>query len=301
MNLYQVELFLDVCRTHSINKSAANFYITRQSATSAIRKLESELGYQLFEHSVLGTELSDKGRIAYQSFKQIKESYNALKRIGDDPHSNIAITIQMPPILSLVSQIPGQKMKINSQVSIRTLLSSNQDVFSALSVPESNCLYIFYRNEPIEEAQVHLSNIEVMLAARDRLCAIAKLENPVAKRNYFSKRDLKTYGAAIYQPYADALRSNGDFFGLKITFDNVSYTPASLAAMLQVVEDSNVLGLLPELIAKTIRDASPGSIAVLPCKPDLPLYWYYAWRNDVDDRIRHYFMNFGPILSNQHV
>ena len=60
LNLYKV--FYDVCRYKSFSKAAELTYSTQPNISKAIKKLESELGVELFYRKSNGVELTEKGK-----------------------------------------------------------------------------------------------------------------------------------------------------------------------------------------------------------------------------------------------
>ena len=60
LNLYKV--FYEVSKYGSFSKTAELTYTTQSSVSKSIKKLEDELGTQLFYRKAGGIELTDKGR-----------------------------------------------------------------------------------------------------------------------------------------------------------------------------------------------------------------------------------------------
>lgn len=54
MRIEQLKFFLDVSKTHSLNESAKNMYMTQPALSRAIQALETELGIVLFERTKKG-------------------------------------------------------------------------------------------------------------------------------------------------------------------------------------------------------------------------------------------------------
>ena len=80
MRLEQLEYFLDVSKTKSLNASAERLFITQPTISEAIHKLEVELDTELLTRSKKGVELTNAGEIVQQwasiildNIKQMKE------------------------------------------------------------------------------------------------------------------------------------------------------------------------------------------------------------------------------------
>lgn len=62
MDSRQIHFFLQACSDSSFNTAARNLFISEQALSKAIKKLESELGVQLFERHSKGIRLTEYGR-----------------------------------------------------------------------------------------------------------------------------------------------------------------------------------------------------------------------------------------------
>lgn len=79
MNQRQIEYFLDVYKTHSIKKSAENFYITQQAMSKAIIGFEKELGHQLFARNGKNLIPTSEADCIHQHVQNIAYEYSVIK------------------------------------------------------------------------------------------------------------------------------------------------------------------------------------------------------------------------------
>ncbi|MDR3592613.1 MAG: LysR family transcriptional regulator [Negativicutes bacterium] len=63
MELRELEYFREVCRTGSFTRAAVNLYVAQPSVTNAVRKLESELGVQLFHRTNKTVTITPEGQV----------------------------------------------------------------------------------------------------------------------------------------------------------------------------------------------------------------------------------------------
>lgn len=63
MRLEQLRYFEDVAKTGSINFTAQKLFATQQTVNAALKRLEEELGYKLFDRSSAGVTLTEHGKI----------------------------------------------------------------------------------------------------------------------------------------------------------------------------------------------------------------------------------------------
>lgn len=69
-NLTKYKIFLSVAENKSISKAAVQLYISQPAVSITIRKLEENLNTTLFIRKPKGVELTEKGRILYDSAKK---------------------------------------------------------------------------------------------------------------------------------------------------------------------------------------------------------------------------------------
>ena len=78
MNDRQRKLFVNVVDAGSFSKAAAEGFVTPQSVSQQIRKLEAEVGVDLLERKPQGVVPTEAGRAFYQGCLDIERSIEAL-------------------------------------------------------------------------------------------------------------------------------------------------------------------------------------------------------------------------------
>ncbi|MDD6039329.1 MAG: LysR family transcriptional regulator [bacterium] len=73
-NLSSYRIFYSVANNGNISKAAHELYISQPAVSKAVRKLEEEVGCQLFLRSSRGVKLTDEGQILYDSVKTAFEA-----------------------------------------------------------------------------------------------------------------------------------------------------------------------------------------------------------------------------------
>lgn len=71
MNSKQLDLVIDLSRTLSFRKTAANMYITQPALTHQVKALEEELGVQLFHRNSQGVSMTPAGEVFCRGMMQI--------------------------------------------------------------------------------------------------------------------------------------------------------------------------------------------------------------------------------------
>ena len=85
----------EVYKKGSFTKAAKALYISQPSLSAAISRLESDLGFRIFDRSVLPCSLTAAGRIYMESIEEIVEVENNMKRrikdLSDINHGSITV------------------------------------------------------------------------------------------------------------------------------------------------------------------------------------------------------------------
>lgn len=124
MELYQIRYFLAVCETLNFTRAAEQCRVAQPSLTRAIKKLEDELGGELFRRERSRTHLTDLGRAMMPPLQQSLESAMAAKAQAESYGKGetapltlgLSATIALPliqPALSEVSKaLPGLELHL---------------------------------------------------------------------------------------------------------------------------------------------------------------------------------------------
>lgn len=80
MTFEQLHYFTESYRQKFLGKAAANLYVSRQSLSTSIRKIEQELGVTLFVRSASGISPTPTGHELYHHAQAILEKYSILKQ-----------------------------------------------------------------------------------------------------------------------------------------------------------------------------------------------------------------------------
>lgn len=70
MTYQQIQYFLEIAQCGNISKSAERLYMSTPSLSKYIRTFEAELGFPLFTRKNRGVELTDEGRMLYESIER---------------------------------------------------------------------------------------------------------------------------------------------------------------------------------------------------------------------------------------
>lgn len=80
MEMHQVRYFLAVCETLNFTRAAEQCHVAQPSLTKAIKKLEEEMGGELFRRERARTHLTDLGRMMKPHLEQVLEAAQKASR-----------------------------------------------------------------------------------------------------------------------------------------------------------------------------------------------------------------------------
>ena len=143
MELHQINYFLAASETLNFTRAAENCDVAVPTLTRAIKKLEEELGGQLFRRERHLTHLTDLGRLMQIHFQTIRDATEQA-RVDADRHLRAAGTLK----IGVISSMPAQQLIAY----LKALRARAPEL--ELNIWESNC----------EEIASALENNEIDLA-----------------------------------------------------------------------------------------------------------------------------------------
>jgi len=124
MELHQIRYFLAVCDTLNFTRAAEQCHVSQPSLTRAVKKLEDELGGELFRRERSRSHLTELGRAMLPFLQQSLDSAMAAKAHAESYgrgetaplHLGISATIEirtlLPALRELARAMPGLKLRL---------------------------------------------------------------------------------------------------------------------------------------------------------------------------------------------
>lgn len=132
MTILQLEYFRDLVNTGSIVQTAQNFYISQPAVSKALKKLEEELGGELFDRIGKSIRLNTKGEEFYRGVNTIFSiiERNKAENLSAPSPQEIALLFfsSLTPIVKLL----GLYSKLRPSVSFRLLSCTKAQYFDSL-------------------------------------------------------------------------------------------------------------------------------------------------------------------------
>ncbi|MGO2083306.1 LysR family transcriptional regulator [Vagococcus sp.] len=78
MNIQQLKYFIEIADTENLSAAARNLFVTQPTLSLALKKMESELGTVLFNHSDTPYQLTDTGAYLYEHGQEVVQQFDQL-------------------------------------------------------------------------------------------------------------------------------------------------------------------------------------------------------------------------------
>ena len=186
MELRQLEYFQMASRLKNITRAAQRLRVSQPNITVAIKKLEAELGVQLFDRSQKQLSLTPEGKVFLRRIEiALRNIQDAILEVNDYKQlQKGTIKIGIPPMMGayLFPKVFSGFRQIHphldillyeeGSLSIREKLESDALDFGIIIVPEST------------------PNLNVLKMSRNQLMVCVSQKSPLARKTKITARDI---------------------------------------------------------------------------------------------------------------
>jgi len=176
MDLLQLKYFMTVAGLSSYTYAAEQLHVSQPSISQSVRRLESELGVKLFDHSGRAIKLNEHGKILYNGVTQIFETLDqTLSNLELFRETSISpITIKMWERSNLCVRLLSAFIKEYPYIKIRLIECGDEEAADVtLAVSNSS----------------HQKNSRVIL--QEKICLMMSVNHPLANRDSIRLADAK--------------------------------------------------------------------------------------------------------------
>lgn len=191
MNDRQRRLFVSVVDEGSFSKAAEKGFVTPQSVSQQIRKLEAEVGVELLERGSRGVTPTEAGRVFYQGCLDIERSIDALvetcRALGGEGHTTIRLGMGRDYSMGLFSAFLPEFLRDHPAVDVEYIDVNRDNVVEGL------------RDDAFDVAEsIAFDDAEIAFLPLCRIgrCCLLSAKNPLARRPAIRPEDLR--GQQVY-------------------------------------------------------------------------------------------------------
>jgi DNA-binding transcriptional LysR family regulator len=193
----------EVYKKGSFTKAAKALYISQPSLSAAISRLESDLGFRIFDRSVLPCSLTAAGRIYMESIEEIVEVENNMKRrikdLSDINHGSITVGGSSYASYLVLSDIFSAFYKSYPDVKATLDIGntgSTHALWEKLDAKELDILVTYTQNHPNFIVEPILEE-RLIIAMNRKMPGAQKLENlaltreEILTKSYCAEREIE--------------------------------------------------------------------------------------------------------------
>ena len=265
LNLYKT--FYDVAKYGSFSKASEYTFTSQPAISKSIKKLEKELGVQLFYRTINGVQLTDKGK---ELLYFVEKSYNNLiiaerSMLETENLEKGKLSIGMPSNIGsffLFDKII-QFHNIYPKIEITIITGSTSNLINLL---DSHKVDFVIDTSPID---VKLNDgIQVTKLDEVSYCFVVKKNSTIDYHNIHTLKDLKDKPLILPISSTANRRDLDDmFFKIKIDIQNVLNIHTSEMIISAVKKDLGIGYVIYNLVEDDIKN---GDLLLLPIEEKLP-------------------------------
>lgn len=173
MTILQVLYVLETARQNSISKAAENLFVSQPALSAQIRRLESELGCELFHREPQGVSLTAAGRAFCEDAKPVAESWQRLqegsKRLGNAVCSHIQIGIGARAISNGLFDVILEFFAQHPDTEVTYITDIGENILGAL---ESKQIHLAIDRLPLDSMIAHPEHFAVFELFREKQCVL---------------------------------------------------------------------------------------------------------------------------------
>ena len=285
MNIEQLQYMCAISQHKSITKAAESLYVTQQTVSKAIHRLEKELGFQLLVRNYNGIVLTENGKLFVERAQVILEQIQDLYYIASPEEASLSGTVTVYCSSYFIYRVASKMLTYFSKHYPKVKLHFKEELAKnivSLVSDENRLGFITTLENRIgsDETTVLLKNLEKHEMSVDQLLVLVAKQHPLAQNAEIAIQELGNYPividnlpgieTAFLQEYNTELSVLMYSSSLSPCIDNVrhnatlAFITKSVLAHYTLPDDVIALPLLPKCKAKSYfihrKDYQPNRI-----------------------------------------
>ncbi|MBQ5951736.1 MAG: LysR family transcriptional regulator [Lachnospiraceae bacterium] len=271
MNLQQLIYFRTAARMEHMTEAAAALHISQPSLTATIRRLEEELGAELFERRGRNIRLSAFGKAflpyAENAVSELEEGQRAVDALKEKSHSSVRLVtppVELHPgllerLLACCPSLVISNEKDTGDAMRRKLKDGIIDLCISANLPESR-------------------DLSWELLSEDEFVALMPAAHPLAKRESISFGDLKGVGLSTFPRHTGVYRQIEQCCVSAGYYPKVAFTAERLSDVVNSVLPCGSAAVLDAETRETFRGRIGEDLVFVPivqpgCVLARRIYW----------------------------
>lgn len=268
MRLEQFRYVAEVAKTNSIRLASENLFVSQPAISTAITKLEQELGADLFIRSKNGVFLTPIGEQILYEITATFEHIDQIKKIASEKryelYQNISGTFsfRIPPAISIsiFSDLMAHLQAIFPKVNFHCYESSPEEIRKEYASNKYD-LNIFStivntKEPPLVSFEKDHSNLVLQRLYSCRLFVSAGKQTEIAKKTHISLEELIHYPIACLGYTANETDYIQRLFTKKNKILNISFKTTNIDHLIKQIKSGACYSITDSLSIITYRDIS---------------------------------------------
>lgn len=208
INTHILEYILEIKKSGSISKAAQNLFISQPNLSTAIKVLEEQLGFQIFERSTKGIITTKEGALFIKSAENIISELENILNIpsqcaSSEPNSISVVCVYSPLLLELFMQFISEiNVKLSNNAFKETGLNHAMDDI----ISKTYHLGFFYDFDCNHHKRIKLAekySLEIkMLYPNIQVMAYLRNDHILAGKKEININELKNYPLVTYEDFS---------------------------------------------------------------------------------------------------
>lgn len=290
MRIEQLKYMLEVTKTHSVSIAAENLYISQSTISDAIKKLEEELGVQLFERTKQGMFLTAVGEKIKDHVECVENEIRTIVQIAAETklssteslEGNLNIyTVFFPGYQKLGTMLSDFQQKY-PKINIRLLEESFVELIRKIQTGAGDIGIVYCSSE--HDISVFSGELEYKVISTENFYALIRRDSKLAHKSSVSMKEIIKYPLSIFCFNDVAENMTGDILKNFLTQGEIlknTFQTNSIELLQNHIVQHNTVGfalgetalcnieLLPELMTVKIADK-------------MKIKMYFVYRKDSD-------------------
>jgi DNA-binding transcriptional LysR family regulator len=257
MDLMSLRIFLTVAEERSFSRAAAKVHRTQPAVSQAVRRLEDDLGEQLFDRSSKSGTLTDAGRVLQNYGQRLvrlaEETENAMRELRDLRRGRVLIGANEAAIHTLLPLMARFRQKVpDIAIDVRRVPARQ----IAVEVQQGSLDFGALTFRPAEEGLLEVA------VGSDELVLLVPPAHPLAARHTVTMEDVAGQAVVAHNDPSPARERVLRLFEQHRIPLNMSIALPSLDGIKRAVEMQLGVALLPRRCAVT--EIASGRLVAIP-------------------------------------
>lgn len=205
MNIDQLKYVVDLSKTRSMNETAKRLFISQPAISESMKRLEKELGCQVFLRSKTGISFTEDGLMVLDCAKGMLSHYNrlltALQEKEWDKHISGALSVAVGPAYcsDFLPEMMARMNQYYPKIDIKILELPAEEICGLLEQSKIDFGIFGVTEEfPMESSLTQDGDVAWLDLAEDEIVVVISESHPLAKYEIVTKEMLKDYKETIY-------------------------------------------------------------------------------------------------------